>query len=28
METNDEKNIDPLAENLDLSSLGAGLEKA
>jgi len=27
-ETNNEKDIDPLAENLDLSSLGEGLERA
>jgi len=28
METNNENDIDPLAENLDLSSLGEGLERA
>jgi len=28
METNNQNDIDPLAENLDLSSLGEGLERA
>ena len=28
METNNQNDIDPLAENLDLSSLGEGLEEA